>query len=284
LLAWYGLRGIFLSVKWWRAGIFLVLFPLSLLGGFRNTLFNFAVVLILMFFLEGLHRTPLLPCFLLAGFLCVPLVCFFSDQLPYTFQRSLSFLPLKLNPDVVADAQGSTQWRENMWAALWPQVPDYLLLGKGYSMSEEDFQKIGGGVFVNEGAGVDASQDALAISGDYHSGPLTTLIPFGLWGGIGIVWLQAVSLWVGYRNYRYGDPEIRTFNAYCFAFGIVGTFGFYFVFGGFADSVEGMAKGLGFSIALNWGICGPAPKPVYSPRIKPLPVGEPVAEPVGQTA
>ncbi len=281
LMARYGLRGIFLSPQRWRAVVFLLLFPLSLLGGFRSNLFSFAVVIILMFFMEGLHRTPLLPVALLAALLVAPVVGFFSDSLPYTFQRSMSFLPLKWDPQVLADAQGSTKWREDMWAVLWPQVPDYLLLGKGYSLSAEDFQHIGSGAFSGLGASFDASQETLAISGDYHSGPLTTLIPFGLWGAIGLVWLQAAGLFVFYRNYRYGDPELKTFNAYGLAWGIAGTFGFYFVFGGFHDLVADAAKGLGFSIALNWGICRPAPKPAFTPRIKPLPVAAPAGGELG---
>ena len=278
MLVRYGLRGIFLSSHIWRIPVFLLLFALAMLGGYRTVMITFLMIFFILFFLEGLHHSRLLPMALLAGILFLPMLLFFSDQLPHTFQRSLSFLPLKWDATVVDDAKTSSDWRLRMWAALWPQVPQYLLLGKGYSLTEEDFQKIGTGVFAGLGAGADASQETLAISGDYHSGPLSTLIPFGIWGGIAIVWLMAVSLFVYYRNFRYGDPDLKTFNAYLLAAGIASIIVFFFIFGGYQDSILEMSKGLGISVALNWGVCRPTPKPVYNPRIKPLPVGEPVAQ------
>jgi hypothetical protein len=275
----YGLRGIFMSRHLWRPAAFLLLFPFTMLGGFRSFLIGALAIYTLMFFLEGLHRTRLMPLLLLVGLLVAPALAFFSDQLPLTFQRSMSFLPLKWDASVVADAEGSTAWRENMWAALWPQVPGYLLLGKGHNLSTEDFQMIGGGAFAGQIHSIDAGQGAFAISGDYHSGPLSTLIPFGIWGAIGILWLFAVSLFVAYRNYRYGDPELQTFNAFFLAVTIWAVFGFFFVFGAFENSVVDGAKGLGFSLALNWGVCRPAPRPVSNPRIKPLPVPAPLPQP-----
>jgi len=271
MLVKYGMRGIFLSNRLWRMPFFLTMFILTMLGGFRSLMFTFVVIFILLFFMEGMHRSRMMPVFILAGLLGLAAIGFFSNQLPFVFQRSLSFLPLKWDQDVLVDAQASTEWRENMWHALWPTVPDYLLLGKGYNMSAQDFEHIGQGAFAGLGAGVDASQETLAISGDYHNGPLTTLIPFGIWGGIGMLWLMAASLFVYYRNYRYGDPDLKTFNAYFLACGICFIFNFFFIFGGFHDDVFELAKSLGFSIALNWGICRPPPKTVSNPRIKPLP-------------
>jgi hypothetical protein len=187
----------------------------------------------------------------------------------------MSFLPLKWDASVVADADASTGWRLGLWHALWPQVPQYLLQGKGYAMSSDDFEMIGSGAFVGFGSSLDASQQPLAISGDYHSGPLSTLIPFGIWGAIGILWLMAVSLFVCYRNYKYGDAELKTFNNFFLANILWAVLGFFFVFGAYQGAVGDLAKVLGFSLAMNWGICRPPPKPVSNPRIKPLPVPSP---------
>jgi hypothetical protein len=278
MLARYGLRGIFLSNHFWRAPVFLILFPFTMLGGFRNILVGALVIYGILFFLDGLHRTRLLPLLLLAVTLLVPVLALTSNHLPYSIQRSLSFLPLKWDEDVKLDAESSTEWRLQMWSYLWPKVPGYLLLGKGYALSEEDFNYMGNGAFANLDVKVDPGHQALAVSGDYHSGPLSTLIPFGVWGAIGILWVQGVCLFVAYRNYRYGDPEIRPYNALYLANVIWGTFAFYFVFGAFDSGIFGAAKGLGFSIALNWGVCGPAPQSVSNPRIKPLPVSPPVSQ------
>ena len=279
MLIRYGLRGIFLSGRLWRPAAFLLLFPFTMLGGFRSFLLGALAIYILLFFLEGLHRSRLMPLFLLVGLLVTPPLAFFSDQLPLTFQRSMSFLPLKWDASVVTDADSSTLWRENMWAALWPRVPGYLLLGKGLSLNAEDFQMLGGGAFAGQIQNIDPGQGAYAISGDYHSGPLSTLIPFGIWGAIGILWLFAVSLFVAYRNYRYGDPELQTYNNFSLAATIWGVFAFFFIFGTFDGAVSDGAKGLGFSLALNWGVCRPPPKPFSNPRIKPLPSPLPLPAP-----
>lgn len=275
----FGLRGIFLSRHLWRPAAFLLMFPFTMLGGFRSFLLGALAIYALVFFLEGLHRSRLMPLLLLVGLLVAPTIAFFSNQLPLTLQRSMSFLPLKWDASVVADAEASTGWREAMWAALWPQVPGYLLLGKGLSLSADDFQMLGGGAFAGQIQNIDPGQGAYAISGDYHSGPLSTLIPFGIWGAIGILWLFAVSLFVAYRNYRYGDPELQTFNNFFLAVTIWAVFAFFFVFGAFDIAVGDSAKGLGFSLALNWGVGRPAPKPVSNPRIKPLPSPLPLPAP-----
>jgi hypothetical protein len=167
------------------------------------------------------------------------------------------------------DADGSTEWRKSLWASLYPQVPQYLLLGKGYNMSAEDFQNIGNGAFANLGNEIDPAQQALAISGDYHSGPLSTLLPFGIWGAIGILWLMGAALFVAYRNFRYGDPDLKVFNAYLLANTLWSIVAFFFIFGAFSANVSEFAKMIGFSIALNWGVCRPLPKPVYNPHFKP---------------
>jgi hypothetical protein len=280
MLVRYGLRGIFMSRHLWRPAAFLLMFPLTMLGGFRSFLIGALAIYFLLFFLEGLHRTRLLPMALLAGCLFAPVLGFFSDQLPMTFQRTMSFLPFKWDAAVVADAEGSTGWREAMWAALWPQVPEHLLLGKGHSLNAEDFQNIGGGAFSGQINNIDPGQQAFAISGDYHSGPLSTLLPFGIWGAIGILWLFAASLFVAYRNYRYGDPEIQMFNNFFLAYIIWCVIAFFFVFGAFEIAVFNCARWVGFSLALNWGVCRRASRPVSNPLIKPLPVPLPASQPV----
>jgi len=196
----------------------------------------------------------------------------FARHFPYTIQRSLAFLPfVNLDSTVRMDAESSSEWRLNMWRDLLPQIPNYLLLGKGYSISEEDFEYMGSGAQANASAMLDNSQQALALSSDFHSGPLSTLIGFGVWGAIGMLWLMVAVLWLLYRNYRYGDPELQTMNAFLLA----GCFGsiilFFFVFGAFQNDIGNFAKMAGLSAALNWGVRGPQAKSVVMQRIKPLP-------------
>ena len=99
-----------------------------------------------------------------------------------------------------------------MWRLVLPEVPKYLLLGKGYSINAQDL--------AMAGLSAGTEEDALAgtmMSTDYHNGPLSLIIPFGLAGVAGFVWF----LWAGCKvlryNFRYGDPEFKRINTFLYA-------------------------------------------------------------------
>jgi hypothetical protein len=261
LLARYGLRGIFLSGRLWRPTLFFTCFVFSLAGGFRNALIGTLCFLSIMFYLEGLQRTKLLPALVLVGILGLMFLIPFADKLPYGFQRSISFLPVKVSYEARQNAEASTDWRLQIWKAVLPQVPQYLLLGKGYALSQSDFSDMTGH-FRN----IDAADWGSAIAGDYHSGPLSTIIPLGIWGMIGYLWMVIGGVWVLYNNYRYGDPALRTINTYFLAWHISSVLMFIVVVGAFSSDMMGYAATLGMAVSLNGGMCRrPAKAPVKMP-------------------
>ncbi len=271
MLVRYGLRGIFDFSKPWRSLIFLASFGLSMLGGFRSSFSGTVLTILLMFFLERMHRTRLLPVVLMASVLAFTLMACFSDKMPYTLQRSMSFLPFDWKPEVIIDAQGSSEWRFAIWRATWPMVPSHLLLGKGFTINKDDFDMMGQGTFA--GHQIDEANNPLALSNDYHSGPLSTLMGFGVWGGIGVIWLMGAALYVLYQNYKYGDPDLIAFNVFNLASMIVTVIFFFLVFGSFAGDIGNIAKTVGFSLAMNGGLARRPAKPVFNPTIKPLKSG-----------
>ena len=272
LLAKYGLRGIFRSDKPLRFLLFFFLIGVTSLGGFRSVLIAYLMIGTMLFFLEGLHRTRLLLVFVMGVVLAAGVLIPFANKLPFTVQRTLTFVPfLKLDSVAVLDAEGSTLWRHQIWDDTWPKVPGYLLLGKGYSLSKEDFQMMGDGVFSNtKNTLMDNSQNSLAISGDYHNGPLSTLMPFGIWGAISFIWVSLAGMFIMWRNYKYGDAEIKPVNAFLLALLIQQFIGFFFIFGAYSSAIGDIAKLTGMSIALNWGVCRPTVQAVVTQRIKPL--------------
>lgn len=276
LLARHGLRGIFWTDRLWRPVLFLACLALTMLGGFRSVVSWYALLIVLMLFLEGLHRTRVTALLVMICLMGAMLLGVFSERLPYTFQRALCFLPFKWQTEAVMNAQGSSDWRHGIWRAMWPKVPEYLLLGKGFALSQEDYQNIGNGAFSQiRNSHLDASEEPLAISSDFHNGPLSTLIPFGLWGGIGMIWLMATTIFCLYRNYKYGDAELRVFNAYMLACGLALIFNFFFIFGAFPNDVNGLARLAGFSIAMNWGVARRPVQPSVNQLIKPRPLPAP---------
>jgi hypothetical protein len=270
LIALYGLRGIFLSGKLWRPVVFFIGFGLIFLGGFRSAIIGATATFLLVFFLEGLHRTRMLPFLVVFALAATGLALPLASKLPFTFQRALAFVPpsmLDLRADARHDAQDSWDWRVQMWKALEPEIPKHLLIGKGYAISVEDFQaEMGQGAAIHS---ADASQQALALSSDYHNGPLSVVLPFGIWGVIAMIWFLVGSLWVMYRNYRYSPPELKTLNAFLCASFVWSVLSFYG--GSLATNMNIFTGVLGLSVAINCGVCRkPASQAAARPFSMPL--------------
>ena len=258
MIARHGIRDNFLTTKIWRPPLLGLMFILIFLGGFRNSIIGVIMVMALLFYLEKLHYTPLLPIAILLGFLGAALLVPMASHLPFTFQRALAFLPLDISSEARMDAEDSSNWRLEMWSALLPQVPKYLLLGKGYAFSSEEFNESMGSDAMFQ-HNIDASQDALALSSDFHSGPFSLVIPFGIWAVLAWLWYWAAGLRVVWRNYRYGDPDLRHINVFLFASFVVKCVTFVFIFGSFVEDVGAYAAIIGLSIAFNHGVKGLSP-------------------------
>jgi len=255
MLARYGIRGMFLSRKPWRSMIFVCFFVLGLFGGFRGYLISCGLLFAIQFFLEGLHKTRLMPIFTVAGILGALALIPLAEHLPYTFQRALTFLPYKVSTAARMDAQASWDWRVNMWEGLLPQIPQYLLLGKGYTISPLDYDFVMGPEAAVRTSF--AQNEPLALSEDFHSGPISTVIPFGIWGCLAMLWFLAAGTWALYRNYRYSDPALQRVNTFLLAAFIAETLFFLFAFGDLSSDMVKFTGLLGLSVSFNGGVRRP---------------------------
>ena len=202
-------------------------------------------------------RTRLLPVLLLVGVLSGTLLVAFVSKLPLNVQRTLSVLPIDVDPIAKADAQGSTEWRLNMWRDVLPTVPKYLLLGKGYGVTAAELRTYEGskpGELSGEGS---------AMAGDFHNGPLSLLIPFGIWGTLGFIWFIAAGWRVLLRNYRFGHPAFQRLNTFLFAFFVMKTIFFFLVFGSLYSDLAFFTGLIGLSVSINGGVAQPflVPRP-----------------------
>jgi hypothetical protein len=253
LLARYGVRGIFDLGYPWR----LLLFLLAMFGfvfcSYRSILILFILVFACAFWLEGLWRTRWLPLLagavLLVGVLVLPQM----QKLPLEVQRTLSFLPGKIDPAVRADADGSLAWRVEMWNVLLPEVPKYLIKGKGFATDATDLYMAG----VGRNSGDD--NGASLIAGNYHNGPLSIIIPFGIFGVIGFTWFLAAGVRYLYHHYRFGDPALKQANTFLLAALIAKIVFFLTVFGGFFGDLYAVAGLIGLGVSLN----GETSSPVF---------------------
>ena len=259
MLARLGIRRIFdVRQPWYLVGFLATVF-ISLLGGFRSLLIVFVIQFIIQFYLEGLVRSRLCA-FLVVGGLAVGALAFpFIPKMPNSVQRCLAFIPgVPVNQAAKADAENSTRWRTEMWSLLLPQVPKYLLLGKGYSYDPAELYLEGQAHL----RGLKPNYATSIVSGAYHNGPLSVILPFGIFGAIGFLWLLAAGWWVLYRNYRYGDPGMQLVNTFLFAFFVSSVILFFVVFGALNSQLYKFTGILGFSLAINRGVRKPVQEPV----------------------
>lgn len=277
LVARYGIEETLNIRKLWRPILFLSGLFLMTLGGFRSLFILVGITLVLAFYFEGLLRSRLMPIAALGVLLCGGLTLAFSEHLPLTLQRCIAFVPgVKISYVARQSAESSSGWRLEIWRSVLPEVPKYLLLGKGLGIDANDLMEyydLGNNQVGGEVGG------GLAAAGDYHSGPLTLIIPFGIWGAIAFLWFLAASFKVLWRNYKYGDPEANRINTFLLCYFAAKTILYFFVFGGFYSDMMMFAGIIGFSVALNGGVAKPVPVPlprVVFNRFRPLPMERPV--------
>ena len=257
MLARYGLRGIFLGGKPWRWIFLMLVVAFGLLGGYRNLTFFLAFLSVIQFFLEGLHRTKLLGIFLALGFAGAVALIPLAQDLPLGMQRSISFLPYNISATAKLDAQGTLDWRLNMWKALLPEIPKYLLLGKGYTINPQDLNFVlGPNSTIRTSAFTQASglDDPLAIGEAFHNGPISVLIPFGIWGAIVFIWFILVALRVTYLNHRNGDPDLKTLNTFLLAAVAAHLVHFLLVGGDLSVDMMVFCGLVGLSVSFNGGV------------------------------
>ncbi len=257
LLARYGVRGTFDYAKPWRLACFFLAVLACLLSGFRSGLILLVLTFFCVFTLEGLWRTRAVPLLLLLGLALTAVVLPQTDKLPQVVQRTLSFLPIKVETSVAEDARHSTEWRLDMWKMLEPQIPKYLLKGKGYTFDANDLLRAQSAT----SGGFGSESEATAIAMEYHNGPLSVLIPFGIFGLLGFLGFIIASVRALYCNYRFGDPALLRVNTLLLAAFAAKAVFFFVIFGALHSELFWFTGIVGLGISLNGGISQPATEP-----------------------
>lgn len=256
LLARYGIRGVFDLAFPWRLVLFCITFVAAFFSGFRSGIILLVLIFAFQFYLEGLLRTHYLPIVLGLAICGMAPVLFFSNSMPHSVQRAISFLPVTVDSEVLEDARDSSEWRFEMWRLVVKEIPKYLLIGKGYGIDPNELAVVS----MAEQTGIQvAPYEGQLIAGDYHSGPLSLIMPFGIFGVIGFIWVLIGGYKVLSRNYRYGDPRLRRINTTLLAYYITYCFSFFFLFGAFNTQMPIFLGACGLSVCLNGGVRKKAP-------------------------
>jgi hypothetical protein len=108
-------------------------------------------------------------------------------QLPLTMQRALSWLPGDWDPETVMDAEGSTQWRVEMWGWAWndERILQDRVWGQGFGFNIEDMNLIMSSLSAGEAGSTllgGSDRERFMITGALHSGPLSSVKFIGVVG------------------------------------------------------------------------------------------------------
>lgn len=250
MLMSYGIRGLLDWRRPWRFAVFLGIVAISLLGGFRSLIALYSLLFLFQFWFEGLWRTRFAVALGVVVLLGAFFTASFSRQLPLTVQRSISFLPVDIDPQARTDAEISSEWRFQMWRLLWMQVPEYLWLGKGYALDPMDLY------FAQESyrRGFIQNYETAMVAGEFHSGPLSLLIGFGLPGTVAFVAFVLAGWSVVRRNHQHSPPELRAINTFIHAYFLCRVAFFFGVYGDVALDLAYFTGLVGASVALNGGV------------------------------
>jgi hypothetical protein len=170
---------------------------LMLLGsGFRSTIATLAATFLLSsYFRRGWAEVLRIASFglpLLGLILLMQGVVF---DLPLPAQRALSFLPGRWDELAVREAQGSTQWRVEMWKTILgtDKYIESKWFGDGFGFTRRQLDLMR--ALQRYGATPEEMQENMMVSGGVHSGPISAIRYVGYVGlAIFLTLLIAVAM------------------------------------------------------------------------------------------
>ena len=248
MLARYGIRNIVDIQHLPRLLVFLTAIGLATLGGYRSLLILFALICAFQFYFEGLFRSHLFPLVAVIGVLLLGGIAS-MNKMPLSVQRALSFLPVTVDPMALEDARDSAQWRFRMWSLLWDEVPKYLVVGKGYKIDSAQLALFEWARVTRRGY-FDDYEEVIAV-GNYHSGPFSVLLSFGIPGVLAVLWFWRSGLRMLHGNMTRGSPELRMINITLFSCFAARVVFFLFVFGELSTDLPIFCSLLGLGNVLN---------------------------------
>lgn len=257
--------------------MFLILVSLTcaLLGGFRSGFAAAVMSYIVGTAYRGGFGALLIGSTIGVGGVALLAVVNLITPLPPNVQRSLTFLPGTWEERYIQDAKGSTQWRVEIWKEAlftdrWIQnkwIGDGLGFNKqqlAYQLTLSQKQTTRIGV-----SGFDLHREGVLASGDYHSGPVSTVRVIGY---VGLAFLVLFQIRLAVHAHR---QIIRCRDTEWYPLALLigipliwGPVFFHFLFGDFRTESVTLLMGSAMVRILERAL----PLPAYDPRRRWAPV------------
>ena len=184
------------------------------------------------------------------GFIGLYVVHHAIMPLPLSIQRSMTILPGDWDRDVVHDAEGSLDWRLEMWDAVLHEKGRVRnkIMGDGFGFSARELELM---QQVSMGKGVhgltpEELQEYFLVSGDLHSGPLTA-VRFVGW--VGLFFFTLLMLYLARSYWKLCRRSLGTPYFMVVAFMGIPWIWFpikyIFLYGDYAHNIPGFIVGAG---------------------------------------
>jgi hypothetical protein len=174
-------------VRWGLMGLVVLLVAAS---GFRSKMVG---VMIVFWFFEWCRSRDKKRFFgrsLLVGLVAWVVVIAVSSSLPIGMQRAVSFVPgARVDVAVAQSAEGSVEWRLEIWKEAMSHFDEYWLIGRGVTFDVYGFIDQMG---AELGQGLNSTLFGY-LSHNYHSGPVTMLIDFGVPATVLLLFFMLIS-------------------------------------------------------------------------------------------
>ena len=173
------------------------------LSGFRNGIVTVGMTLLLGIIYRSGFNGVVLSIFGGIGALTLLAMVNTMHPLPPNVQRSLTFLPGTWEERYKRDAEGSSEWRFEVWreALLTDRWIHNKWLGDGLGFSATELaaqrnNQQGGRLGVS---GFEAHRETILANGDYHSGPVSSI---RVVGGIGLFFFLLAQIRLAVHAHR----------------------------------------------------------------------------------
>ncbi len=179
------------------APLVLLSFAFAALSGYRNEIGAVGLTYLVAIAYRGGFRSIIIATMTFIVGLIFLALFNLASPLPANIQRSLSFLPGTWDEYHKSDAKHSTEWRVEMWEEAL--LTDFWIKNKwlgdglGLTRMELNFIRSLEGQNINtptSRGGLSLQQQSMMATGDYHSGPVSTIRTIGYLGLIVLLLAQ----------------------------------------------------------------------------------------------
>lgn len=199
---------------------------MSALSGFRSRVIYVLFIMASLMIIRPPHITlkGLAP-FAIILLILIPFLYLSAPHLPGSIQRAFSWLPgIEIQPHIQIEAKLSTVTRQRVWELALAELPNYIWLGKGFTINPLDLQ--------TPSARVDWIWFSFA-SHNYHSGPLSLLLDTGIFGFLfaTLFFIHTIVNFLYQMKFLKGSPLIERAYTFFLAHHLYSVLSFFLIFG-----------------------------------------------------